>query len=134
MRNIHGSVRYDSSIVALCSHAILGIFEESSESILELYFGLGCECLLVPRTRGEYPQTPGLTSHGLALFLTYLVMAYPEKEHKRFENIFQRASKDKWWEPLPNQLLPRHLLPSESDIKCKERIVELLKGLGYEES
>ncbi|KAG9235486.1 hypothetical protein BJ875DRAFT_483213 [Amylocarpus encephaloides] len=108
-------------------HPLLSIFRaQSNEQISQLYQDLGCQHFLVQTEPHKEPTIPALTPVGFAHFMGIAILAYPNQEAKRLENVVLDCPIDADGEMidgkperLPKQI-SRHLLPANQDRQSKK--------------
>lgn len=114
---------------------MLAVFgAQNNELISELYQDLECEHHLVQEHPSMAPTVPALTPVGFERWMTLNIMAYPEEESKRFENVVlalpidaDGAMVDGKPERLPKQI-SRHLLPEREDSKNRRILDDAIRG------
>lgn len=114
---------------------LLAIFRaQSNEQISRLYQDLGCEHHLVQDDPSDAPTIPALTPNGFAHWVTTYILAYPEAEAKRLDQVVlalpinaDGVSLDGKPERLPKQI-SRYLLPQKEDRKVKGYIEDAISG------
>ncbi len=112
----------------------LAIFRaQSNEQISRLYQDLGCQHHLVQEDCHSAPVIPALTPFGFAHWMTIHILAYPEEESKRLEDVVlaipidaDGCRVDGKPERLPKQI-SRHLLPEREDYESKKLLDRAMK-------
>ncbi|KUJ18293.1 uncharacterized protein LY89DRAFT_45107 [Mollisia scopiformis] len=114
-------------------HPLATIFKaQQHEHISRLYQDIGCEHHLVQDDPRSAPIVPSLTPVGFAQWMTIHILAYPEEESKRLNNVVLAMPIDADGdlvdgkpERLPKQI-SRYLLPERPDSKSRELLDEAI--------
>ncbi len=116
--------------------APLAIFKSSSRDsngrIAELYLDLECEFHLVQGDPKSPPCVPGLTPAGFAIWIKTNILAYPDVEARRLEQIVCDCpiNADNLIDGKPERLpkrISRHLLPDKTDKKSRSLLDAAMK-------
>jgi len=99
-----------------------------SASVSKIYQKLFCQHHLVQTQYHEVPAIPGLTPSGFESFMTLLIQAHPDVEYERLSHAAMNmpiSNADNKSERFPKEL-SRRLLPHQSNLQAKQRIVASL--------
>ncbi|CZR52996.1 uncharacterized protein PAC_02874 [Phialocephala subalpina] len=128
MAEYYSSHALDNEVQPLLSMFRAG----TNEHISRLYQDLGCEHHLIQEDSRSAPVIPSLTPVGFAQWMTIQILAYPDQESKRLDNVVLAIPIDADGElvdgkpeRLPKQI-SRYLLPDKADPKSKKLVEEAI--------
>ncbi|OIW27404.1 hypothetical protein CONLIGDRAFT_633761 [Coniochaeta ligniaria NRRL 30616] len=97
----------------------------------DMYQDLGCEYYLIPKDAKSRPSIAALTPSGFAKWMTANILAYPDPEAKRLNQIVSELpiNADGPWdgitERLPKQI-SRHLFPDKPERKARRLLDDVI--------